>query len=623
MPGLVGIVPKQQNIPVHGSLFKAMVAGLCHRSWYHVDTYHTPKLAVARVHLNIFNTARQPHVSENGRVKIFLHGEIYGDELGKSDQLKTIAQAYERHGRDFAKELNGSFVVLIVDHMMDKVLIATDRTASRPLFYFQDDAYLYFAPEPKALALVPSLTKRINVAAMASFLACGHYLNGQALLEDVHPLDNAAVLTVNPESITTHKYWQYTFNESAEDRGEAYYRGALGELIRQAVRRRTRGEHRYAIPLSGGYDSRGILGCCLDEHPQDRMITISWGVEEDLPNSDCAVAKRLADRLGLTHAFFPLRVAHLPPYLSEFVSLHDGLTDACDNYPESLKIFSDIRTELGVQVILRGDESFGFSRPACDERTIFDKLSILPLDQSRHYRKVLREPWLTILSDSIRQALHEITSRCNTTDIYLRQNFVYFDQRIKHCLNPLNYIKSLELEVRTPYLDNDILDFMRELPSHYHFGKRFYRAMMRQMFPDVLSEMALRSNLPDLDVMLRTTAMKELICRINLGPSSPLDEYFDWSGLRALHDKYLTATNQTGAGRHFIKKTGRVLARWPTIHRLGYKIYLPIQDKRGHDFITEGRILLRLLTMNLYLQGVLRVASQHESTPDKDRIQCG
>jgi hypothetical protein len=199
---------------------------------------------------------------------------------------------------------------------------------------------------------------------------------------------------------------------------------------------------------------------------------------------------------------------------------------------------------------------------------------------------------------------------------------VYFDQRIKHYLNPLNYMKSLEVEVRTPYLDNDILDFMRELPSHYHFGKRFYRAMMRQMFPDVLSEMALRSNLPDLDGMLHTAALRDLIWQINLKTDSPLDEYFDRDALRELHESYFTGTNDTGGSRHLIKKAGKLLARWPAIHRLGYKLYLPIQDKQGHDFITEGKILLRLLTLNLYLQRVFEIHSQHETALETGRIQC-
>jgi asparagine synthetase B (glutamine-hydrolysing) len=622
MPGLVGIIRKQAKKAINGRLFRDMVASVCHHSWYQTDTYQTTDLTIARVHLNILNPAPQPYVSDTGRVKIFLHGEIHSDDTGESDQLKIIAEAYERRGRDFVTELNGSFLVLIVDESAKRIIVATDRTASKPLFYFEDDAYVYFAPEPKALASVPSLPKRINLAAIASFLACGHYLNGQALLEDLHLLDNATVLTIDAAGVTRHKYWEYNFDESGKDRGEAYYQGALGELIRRAVRRRTRSQHRYGIPLSGGYDSRGILGCCLDEHPKERITTISWGVQEDLPDSDCAVAERLARRLGLEHAFFRLRPDRLVDHVSEFVFLQDGLTDACENYPEAVTIFSNIRNRLGIQVILRGDESFGFSRPACDERTMFEKLSIIPLDQSRNYRKVLREPWLSMFSDSIRQTRSDILRRCNATDIYLRQNFVYFDQRIKHCLNPLNYLKSLEVEVRTPYLDNDILDFMRELPSHYHFGKRFYRAMMRQMFPDIFSEMAQRSNLPDLDTMLRAAATRELLCQVNLQTDTPLTEYFDCNALRERHEHYFAGRKQTGGSRQMIKKAGKVLARWPAIHRLGYKLYLPMQDKQGHNLISEGKILLRLLILNLYLQRIFGTHPQHESALEMDRIQC-
>jgi hypothetical protein len=181
-------------------------------------------------------------------------------------------------------------------------------------------------------------------------------------------------------------------------------------------------------------------------------------------------------------------------------------------------------------------------------------------------------------------------------------------------------VKSLELEVRTPLLDNDILDFMRELPSHYHFGKRFYRAMMRQMFPDVLSEMARRSNLPDLDAILHTANLRDLICQINLKTDSPLGEYFDRDALRELHESYFAGTKRTGGSRRMIKKAGKALARWPAIHRLSYKLYLPMQKRQDHDFISESRILLRLLTLNLYFQRVFGI--EHEFASKMDHIQC-
>lgn len=602
MPGLVGIVQKQTNGSLDRGLFQRMITALRHRPWYQVDRYLTPEVAVARLHLNIINPAPQPYISENGQLRVFLHGEIYNDETTEMNQLGFIAQAYERFGLDFAAQLNGSFVVVLMDAATDLVLIATDRTASKPVFYYQNDAALYFAPELKALLLIPTLPRRINLSATASFLACGHYLNGQALLEDLHPLDNATVLIVSADGVMTHRYWQYAFNEAATDRGIAYYQQAMSELIRQAVCRRIRSQHHYGILLSGGYDSRGILGCYLDERPKESVTTISWGVAEDVPRSDCAIAQRLAHRLQLPHTFFPLRMAELAQHVQEFIRLHDGLSDACYNYPESLKIFSDIRTQLGVQVILRGDESFGFSRPACDERTIFEKFSIVPLERSRSYQKILSSDWLLIFSDAIRQTICDIRAKCNAKDINLYQNFVYFDQRLKHYINPLNYMKSLDVEVRTPYLDNDILDFLCELPAPYHFGKLFYRDLLVKMFPQMLSEIAIQSNVPDLHAVVRNGDMQTVLSQVNLSNESPLSQFFEVGALKDFHDNYFSDSHRRESSRKFVEKAGKFLRRWPSIYQALYKMYLPIQDRQQYEFISRPRIILRIFTINLILE---------------------
>jgi asparagine synthetase B (glutamine-hydrolysing) len=604
MPGLVGIVQKHTRGPLDRGLFQRMVAVLRHRPWYQVNTYFGAEVAIARLHLNIINPAPQPYISANGRVKVFLHGEIYNDEANEANQLEFIAGAYERFGLDFAAQLNGSFVVLLIDEAADTLVVATDRAATKPVFYYLDGSSLYFAPEPKALALIPSLAKRLNLTAVASFLACGHYLNGQVLLEDIRHLDNATILTVSPAGVMIHKYWDYTFNEGLKDRGSAYYQAALSELIRRAVRRRMRGQHRQGILLSGGYDSRGILACYLAEHPREPVATISWGVAEDSAESDCAVAKRLAIKLNLPHTFYPLRIAALPQHLHDFVSLHDGLTDACTNYPESLKIFTHIREELGLQVILRGDECFGFSSPACNERTIFDKYSILPLHRSQIFQKLLKKPWLLCFSDLIIQTISNLALKCPTNDVILRQSFLYFDQRLKYYINHLNYIKSFEIEVRTPYLDNDILDFMRELPSKYHYGKMLYRRALREAFPNIFDEMAKKSNLPNLSLEFKRNNLNDFIYQHFLKEEHPLLQCFDLGAIHMLFHRFFSTSSYKDNDDRLTQKLGKLFKQWPILYTTLYNIYLPIQDKQKIEVISLPAIILRVLTLDVYLKTI-------------------
>lgn len=482
MPGLVAIVPRDPRERVDLDLFQRMSAAVKHRAWYGVDRYvgDGGRVAVSRTHLRTILPEPQPHTSADGRLKIFLHGEIYNDEADPAKQLEFVRQAYERSGTGFAAELKGSFVAIVVDEARERVVVANDRTASQPVFYFADARAFYVAPELKALLAVPSLVKRLNLGAVGSFLSAGHLLDGQTFLDDVHLLRNATVVTIARGRVELAAYWQRGFAEDSADLGASHYRGTLTELIRKAVKRRIRTDHRYGLMLSGGYDSRGILGCYLEERDAGSTQTITWGRSEDVPRSDAQVAGTLARLLGTRHAFYALRPAALPQHLDDFVHLSDGLTDGSMNYPESLEIFARIREDLGSQILLRGDECFGY--------TIFWGLRTLA--DFPWARELLRPKAYDALAESSAEVVGRIVGRCAMRDPQNRRDVFYLEQRLTQYLHPLTWVKAVEIEIRNPYLDDDILEFLATVPARYRVERQLYRSALVQAFPALYGEFA-------------------------------------------------------------------------------------------------------------------------------------
>jgi asparagine synthetase B (glutamine-hydrolysing) len=518
VPGLVGVIDTGRDRRGHAPLLRRMCASVVHRPWYRVDGHvdAAAGLALARVHLGLLDAGPQPYVSDDRRLTVFLDGEVY-DEAAAGRPLEWVAALYRRHGRDFAARMNGSFVAIVRDAAADRVLIATDRTGSRPLFYRQSGPVLYVAPELKALLVVPGLDSRLDWRAVAGFLGSGFWPNGYTPIDGVRRLDHATTLTVGGGTLQPHRYWDYRFAPDAPDRGERHYRGALAELVRVAVRRQVRSPHRYGVLLSGGYDSRGLLGCYLAERPGTTPITISWGVDEHTPGSDCWVARRLASRLGTKHRFFPLRAEALADHLDDTVYLGDGLTAACGNYPEGLDIFAAIREELGVQVLLRGDECFGWHAGAFDEATALQSVGIRALDDLPAYRTLLRPEAYHRLAALGADLLAEVSSRCSAASIHDRKDFFYLDQRLQHYLHPLNYLKTLEVEVRRPYLDNDVLDFVATLPARYRLDKALFRRTIVRMLPGLFRETARDGNLVDWQDRLATDTRLQRLVQQRLG----------------------------------------------------------------------------------------------------------
>lgn len=73
-------------------------------------------------------------------------------------------------------------------------------------------------------------------------------------------------------------------------------------LFNALVKQVTSGRH--IIPLSGGWDSRAILGALLERIDSDRITTVTFGVPGQL---DYDLGKMVADSVGVEHHAFDLR----------------------------------------------------------------------------------------------------------------------------------------------------------------------------------------------------------------------------------------------------------------------------------------------------------------------------
>jgi asparagine synthetase B (glutamine-hydrolysing) len=599
MPGLVGIIETDPGRRIDASVFQQMTSSLMHRAWYRADTHTDLEagVAVARVHQGVLNPELQPYVSSDGTVKVFLDGEIYNDEAA-GQQLPWIAAAYRRHGADFVAQLNGSFAVIVLDHAEGCVLVATDRTASRPLFSWHDGTALYVAPELKALLAVPALERRLDWRAIAGFLASGFWLDGYTPVEGVRRVDGATIWALSRAGLRSHRYWEYRFLESAPDRGERYYRDTLADLVRAAVRRQVRSDHRYGILLSGGYDSRGVLGCYLDARRAEPPVTISWGVDEDVPHSDCWIARRVAARVGARHRFYRLRPEALTEHLDELVYLSDGMTASCGNYPEGLTVFASIREELGVQVLLRGDECLGWLPGPSDERTMLQSVGIPALQDVAAYRRLLNPAEYRHLAALAAELLADISARYPAGGVHDRKDFFYLDQRLKYLLHPLNYVKTLEVEVRRPYLDNDILDFVATLPVEYRLDKALFRRTIVPMFPDLFQHFARDANRLDWHRQLGADPRLQRFVHQRLAaPGAVL------SGILAAPEAGRLATDFAVARRRGrLNALGRGLTRFPWLHRALRTRYQRLNGRRAAERgapVTPD-VIFRLLTLTLW-----------------------
>jgi hypothetical protein len=97
-----------------------------------------------------------------------------------------------------------------------------------------------------------------------------------------------------PDCITPAATGKDYFPQEAADRFDALF----DALVEQTS------SGRHIIPLSGGWDSRAILGALLERLDSDRIITVTFGVPGQL---DYDLGKMVADSAGVEHHAFDLR----------------------------------------------------------------------------------------------------------------------------------------------------------------------------------------------------------------------------------------------------------------------------------------------------------------------------
>ena len=223
MPGLVGIV-NLNNGEISPNLVEGMRNAITHQEWYQTDNYINEKktVAISRVNLGILNKDVQPYLAHNGQVKIFLDGQIYNDETPHANPFDIIYQSYCNEGLNFPASLNGTFAIIIVDEVDEVVIIATDRRAAKPLFYFSDGDAIYFSPEIKSLLRIPSLGRELNWSAVTDFLCNGFLTKEHTFIEGIERVDGATVLKVSSNGVSWHKYWHYELEKGNKDRGKKY-----------------------------------------------------------------------------------------------------------------------------------------------------------------------------------------------------------------------------------------------------------------------------------------------------------------------------------------------------------------------------------------------------------------
>ena len=544
---------------------------LSHRGPDGRGTFVDDLIALGHRRLSIIDTmnGRQPMHDISNRYVIVFNGEIFNYKQIKQQLIAEFActfntesdtevllSAYIHWGVDCLLKLNGFFACAIYDKQTHEIFVARDRLGVKPLLYYMDEDKFIFASEMKSV-LTFNVPKEIDWASVRQYFALGYIPEPNSIFKNIKKVEAGSYLLINKKSKTSKKYYLLPERNSVS-KAPSFEDAAknIKGLFEQSIEARLVADVPVGAFLSGGLDSSIVVAATSKKVEQ--LHTFSVGFKDASFYDETKSAELVAKNFNTNHTSIILSRTDLADNIMaclESMSEPFGDTSALPFYVLSKKVAPSIK------VILSGDgadELFGgynkhkaewmIKNPTWQIRTAqllqpFSKFISGNRntgfgDKVRQVQKLVNGMnltdaeryylWCSVLSNEQQAQLFneslegkdEYTSR--KSDIVRRfknnrydlNTVLNTDMELVLGSDMLHKVDSMSmahgLEVREPFLDYRLLEYVSGLPSEYKVNKNGTKMLLKEAFKDELPKEIIAKPKHGFDVPLTVLFSNEL-----------------------------------------------------------------------------------------------------------------
>jgi asparagine synthase (glutamine-hydrolysing) len=234
----------------------------------------------------IHNEDRTMWIVYNG--EIFNYPELRqeleraGHRFYTTSDTEVLLHMYEQYGKDCLEQLNGQFSFAIWDAKKRELFAARDHIGILPFYFTVVDGTLMFASEIKSLFVNQNVPRRLDPIALDQIFTFWTTLKDRTAFEGIRELPPGHYLKASNGKIEIGKYWDIPFvprheqldlsvNEICEN---------IRALLLDSVRIRLRADVPVGAYLSGGLDSSGITAIVVQNFDSD-VTTFGIRFEEN------------------------------------------------------------------------------------------------------------------------------------------------------------------------------------------------------------------------------------------------------------------------------------------------------------------------------------------------------
>lgn len=547
MCGIIGFYNKHSDASEYKKNLLNAVDSLKMRGPDSNGTFFDKNTGLGHTRLAVIDTSNagnQPFTDSSGKYTLIFNGEFYNhkgyrNEL-ENDGVKFISESdtevllylLVKYGKDAIQKINGCFAFAFYDSVKNEIIIARDRMGINPLLYYVEDDKIVFASEMKAL-IAFGLKPDIDYEAVFSYFQLNYFPPNQCVFRNTFKLKPGTYAVINENGIKNHEYYTIPLSiNNTEFPDYIQAKKQLYTLLDESVKRRLISDVPIGCFLSGGIDS-SIITALASAHTNN-LNTFSIGFTDESYFDETNYANIVAEKYKTNHTVFKISSNDI---LDNFFKIIDYFDEPfADSSALAVYILSYC-TKQKATVALSGDGAdemfagynkhsahFNASYMGVKENFVkaFNPLwKIMPKSRSNKSSNLFRQLyrfsegckftprdrywfWASIGSENYVESLLKRTINKlefeNKKNEYLKSvsnlsdinSVLYADMHLVLQGDMLTKVDLMSmansLEVRTPFLDHNVVDFVFSLPYSYKITNSSRKRILKDTFRHLLPE---------------------------------------------------------------------------------------------------------------------------------------
>jgi asparagine synthase (glutamine-hydrolysing) len=558
-------------------------------------------IGVRRLKIIDLEGGHQPLSNEDGSVWVVYNGEIYNHAALREEleaqghrfvtrcDTEVIAHAWEQYGPAMVERFQGMFGFAVWDARSHTLVLGRDRLGIKPLYYHWDGTRLIFGSEIKAVLASGAVSTDVNLQALYHYVGYEFVAAPDTMFRHVRKLPAGHLLLLENGTLTPRQYWDVSF--APVERTEAEEVAGVRHLLGEAVRKRLMSDVPLGVFVSGGLDSTAVLAFARDATSAP-IPTFTIGYR-DRSFSEWDYARRVAAHYGTDHHEIVIdpvtpeavehAVWHLDEPMTDLSTIPFGVLSAAARAHVTVCLSGEGGDEVFVgydRFIASKAHHVAYGRvPRAMRRAIeaaarrlpdqeqkkgavnmlrrFVEGGALP-DEGGHMRwqyfssaeqdeALFRPEFLARVTRDPFEPIRRHRARVASADRLSQE--LYVDLRLTMPDSVLMKVDKMSmahsLEVRVPFLDHALVEFVASIPSGRKFPGFRTKALYRKAMEGVLPDFVLRRGKQGYSLPIKNWLRTDLRAYMeSLLRTSPLiQEHFNPPCVARLIDEHMRRTH--------------------------------------------------------------------------------